>query len=73
MPTPLAPIPLTQADQDLDQVVRELLERHRGSWPQISEKAEVSHSWLSKFVNGHIPNPGIETLKKIRDHFKAGA
>jgi transcriptional regulator with XRE-family HTH domain len=67
MPTPLAP----DTDQDLDQVVRDLLEKHRGSWPQIADKAEVSHSWLSKFVNGHIPNPGISTLKKIRDHFKA--
>ena len=51
---------------DLDQVVRDGLEKCRGDWPLIAEQAEVSHSWISQFVRRKIPNPGIETLKSIR-------
>lgn len=50
------------------------LDRHRGNWPEIAASAEVSYSWLSKFANNHIPNPGVVTLDKLaaaihaRDH-----
>lgn len=46
--------------------VKTLLESRRGDWLAISKSADVSHSWLSKFVNGHIDNPGINTLRKVR-------
>lgn len=49
----------------LDTEVRTLLEAKRGDWQDISKRAEVSYSWLSKFVNGHIPNPGYATLKRL--------
>lgn len=41
-----------------------LLER-RGEWLSIAKEAEVSHSWISKFVNNHIPNPGYATLERL--------
>lgn len=72
MPTPIAPQPPV-VEKDIDQLVRDLLENSRGSWPEVALKTGVSYSWLSKFANGHIDNPGIDTLRKIRDHFKAGA
>ena len=25
----------------------------------------MSYSWLSKFANGHIPNPGLVTLREL--------
>lgn len=50
----------------LDATVRAGLEEARGDWQAIADESEVSYSWLSKFVNGHIENPGIETLRKIR-------
>lgn len=50
---------------DLDQQLRQALEGCRGEWPAISARAGVSYSWLSKFVNSRIPNPGYETLKKL--------
>jgi len=28
--------------------------------------ADVSHSWVSQFVRGKIPNPGYATLKRIQ-------
>lgn len=49
----------------LDAEVKALLEERRGDWPRIAEQAGVSYSWLSKFVNGHIPNPGFATLKRL--------
>lgn len=50
---------------DLDAVVREALDQRRGDWKRISEAADVSHSWISQFVRGKIPNPGYATLKRI--------
>ena len=51
----------------LDTEVRTLLEAKRGDWQDVAKRAEVSYSWLSKFVNGHIPNPGYATLKRLHD------
>lgn len=53
-------------NKDLDEEVLELLERRRGDWQAVAAASGVSYSWLSKFANRHIGNPGIETLKKLR-------
>lgn len=50
---------------DLDQRVKDALDSKRGDWPGIAEKAGVSHSWISQYVRGKIPNPGFETLKRL--------
>jgi len=49
-----------------DLVRAQLLER-RGEWPNIAEQADVSHSWISKFVNKRIPNPGYATLARLNE------
>lgn len=49
------------------QSIRAALERRRGDWQAIASRSRVSHSWLSKFVNGHIPNPGTATLKAVKE------
>jgi transcriptional regulator with XRE-family HTH domain len=51
--------------KDIDDATRELLNKRRGDWPEIATESGVSYSWLSKFVNNRIPNPGLETLKKV--------
>lgn len=51
----------------IDTEVRAILEKRRGDWQAISDESKISHSWLSKFVNGHIPNPGLTTLRKVRE------
>lgn len=48
-----------------DAGIRERLEAQRGEWPELARQAGVSHSWLSQFVRGLIPNPGIRTLEKL--------
>jgi transcriptional regulator with XRE-family HTH domain len=52
--------------QRLDDEVRDRLEVRRGEWRQIAIAADVSYSWLSKFMRREIPNPGYETLLRIR-------
>lgn len=49
-----------------DLVRAQLLER-RGEWPNIAKQADVSHSWISKFVNKRIPNPGYATLARLSE------
>lgn len=48
-----------------DATIRTKLEARRGDWAEISQRSGVSHSWLSKFVNHKIPNPGLRTLEKL--------
>lgn len=50
---------------NLDQEVLTMLEARRGDWAAVSTAAGVSYSWLSKFANGHIQNPGYSTLKRL--------
>jgi predicted transcriptional regulator len=52
---------------DLDTEVKRLLESRRGDWPCLCQRADVSHSWISKFVRGRIPNPGYATLKRLHE------
>lgn len=52
----------------LDAEVRELLMSKRGAWKAVATRSGVSYSWISKFVNGHIPNPGYATLRDLRAH-----
>lgn len=52
---------------NLDQEVLAALEVRRGDWLTVSKVSGVSYSWLSKFANGNIRNPGFETLKKLSE------
>lgn len=52
---------------NLDQIVRDMLGSRKGDWQALATASDVSYSWLSKFFNGHIPNPGFATLKKLHD------
>ena len=46
--------------------LKALLREKRGRFDEISRKAGMSKSWLSKFANDMIPNPGITSLKKLK-------
>lgn len=49
----------------LDIEVRAALRRRRGDWRLVADQSGVSYSWISKFVNGHIKNPGFSTLRDL--------
>lgn len=50
----------------MDVEVRAALNARRGDWPVIAKSCDVSYSWISKFVRGHIQNPGYSTLRRLR-------
>ena len=56
--------------EDLVAEVSALLSARRGDWQRIAadQASGVSYSWLSKFANGHIENPGYLTLRTLRDY-----
>lgn len=58
---------------DLDVTVRHLLQSKRGEWQAVASLSGVSHSWISQFVRGHIPNPGYRTLQKLAVALQADA
>jgi transcriptional regulator with XRE-family HTH domain len=57
----------------LDIEVREALQARKGDWQRIASESGVSYSWLSKFVNGHIENPGFGTLKGLHAYLTTAA
>jgi transcriptional regulator with XRE-family HTH domain len=44
---------------------RSALDRCKGQWDTVAARSGVSYSWLSKFFNGHVENPGANTLQKV--------
>ncbi|MEV9328332.1 hypothetical protein AB0156_28000, partial [Klebsiella pneumoniae] len=51
--------------------VRQALQKRRGDWKRIADESGVSYSWISKFVNEHIPNPGFATLTDLHRYLTA--
>lgn len=58
-------------DTPLDSRVRALLASRKGDWQAVADASGVSYSWLSKFFNGHIDNPGYATLSKLDAYLSA--
>ena len=38
---------------------------YEGQYVDLADESGVSLSWLSKFVNGKIPNPTVGSLSKV--------
>lgn len=55
----------------LDTLVRDLLGARKGEWAAIASQTGISYSWLSKFFNGHIDNPGYQTLRALHAYLVA--
>ena len=55
----------------LDAEVKRLLDARKGDWKRIAETCDVSYSWISKFMNGHIPNPGYAKLRNLHEALSA--
>lgn len=46
------------------------LDLRRGGWPAICEETGISYSWLCKFAQGSIKNPGIRTVEQLDAYFR---
>jgi transcriptional regulator with XRE-family HTH domain len=66
------PAPDAGTTADIDEQVLALLQPRKGEWEQIALRSGVvSYSWISKFANGHIPGPKVDTLRKLRAWLQA--
>lgn len=50
--------------------VRQELLIRKGQWPEISRQTGCSYSWITKFAQGRIRNPGAAALETLDEHFK---
>lgn len=52
-------------DAEIDKRVKQLLGDRKGDWQVVATESGVSYSWISKFMNERIGNPGLGTLRKL--------
>lgn len=44
---------------------RALLNSRKGEWPKLARSAKVSYSWLCKFAQGKMGNPGVRPIERL--------
>lgn len=49
--------------------IRERLNACKGTWPKVCEDTGLDYSWLTKFAQGKIPNPGYTKVSVLSKHF----
>lgn len=49
----------------------ELLAQRKGEWRKISNKTGLDYSWLTKFAQGKIKNPGFQKIQTLSAYLKA--
>ena len=47
--------------------IRRQLDALKGRWPEVCDRADVSYSWLCKFAQGRIPDPGVQRLVRLKN------
>ena len=52
---------------NLIQDVKQRLIARKGDWLEVAKHSGVSHSWIVKFADGQIKNPGHLTLTKLKE------
>lgn len=62
-------------NETLVSYVRCELDRRKGTWPSIAkaiepENWESYYSWLTKFAQGQIADPGVNKIQALADHFR---
>ena len=54
---------------DTIQIIKDRLEGSKGTWPVVCEKTGLDYSWLTKFAQGKIPNPGYAKVFALAEYF----
>ncbi len=52
------------------------LQARKGSWPEIAKEIEPDswesyYSWLTKLAQLRIPDPSVNKIQRLADHFRA--
>lgn len=63
-------------NQPILEYVKNELAARRGTWRDIAKELEGEnwesyYSWLEKVANGRIPDPGVNKIQRLLDHFRA--
>lgn len=53
------------------QSLRAELQRRRGDWPALCQATGLSYSWLTKFAQGRIREPGLSKIERLREYVEA--
>lgn len=69
--TPPDPVAATAAVPNTDDVVRQLLAPWKRNWHDVAAGSGISYSWITKFMQGRIPNAGSATLNTLRAWLEA--
>lgn len=56
---------------DLLGYVRTQLDAYDGSLSELARECGVKVSWLHMFRRGQIPNPGVQQVQLLADHFRS--
>ncbi len=59
-------IMVTPTPLEIQEMVLEELGKRRGEYAQIARDADVSYSWLLKFVHGERRNPTAKRLSQLQ-------
>lgn len=51
-------------DKSLDEL-RDALRLCKGRWHRVCEGSGLDYSWLTKFAQGRIKNPGYEKVQRL--------
>jgi hypothetical protein len=62
-------------NRNLLDFVYDELESRKGDWARIAREIEPTtwksyYSWLTKFAQKRIPDPSVNRVQKLADHFK---
>lgn len=62
-------------EQNILTFVRAELQARKGTWPSIAKEMapdswESYYSWLTKLATDQIPDPGVNKIQRLADHFQ---
>lgn len=57
-------------DEPIMTFVRRKLDESRGQWAEVSRASGVPYHTLTKIAQGQSPDPRINTIQRLIDHFK---
>lgn len=55
--------------------VKAELDARKGTWPAIAKQMRPDapdsyYSWMTKLAQGRIPDPGVNNIQELADHFR---
>ena len=57
-------------DTTIEQI-KAALDSRRGTWRQVCEDTGLDYSWLTKFAQGQIKNPGYRKIQTLAGYLFA--